>query len=88
MGYHLVPTILARNGFRVRVLGPPREHPPPHVHVTKGKVGLVIIRLPLDESPPLVWKAYDMKRSDILRAYRLIEDHSPLLLAAWMKLHG
>lgn len=39
-----MPTVLREDGFRVVVYGPPREHPPPHVHVEHGAKGLVVIR--------------------------------------------
>ena len=45
-----MPTVLDANGFQVRVLLPPREHGPPHVHVHKGGAE-VVITLPDGEFP-------------------------------------
>jgi hypothetical protein len=33
---------MREDGFVVRVYGPPREHPPPHVHVERGGDALVV----------------------------------------------
>ena len=83
-----MPTIIRAQGFAVRVFGPPREHAPPHVHVTMGKEGLVVIRLPAAASPPVIWRVYHMKSRDVVRAFRLIEANAPLLLDAWRRIHG
>jgi len=83
-----MPTILRVDDFAVRVLGPPREHGPPHVHVTMGREGLVVVRLPLGSDPPLIWRTYHMKSRDVLRAYRIVEANVVLLLDAWERIHG
>ncbi len=83
-----MPTIVREDGFVVRVYGPPREHPPPHVHVEHGAESLVVIRLGHDAAPPLVWAVYGMKRTDVLRAFRLVEKHHALIEAAWRRIHG
>ena len=83
-----MPTIVRRDGFRIKIFGPPREHPPPHVHVYKGGEGLVIIRLGIRGGPPRVWSVYDLDGSDVLRAFRLVEAHASVLQIAWEKIHG
>jgi len=83
-----MPTVISQDGFRVRVLGPPREHPPPHVHVEYGPDGLTIIRLATAQSPAEVWCVYNMRDRDVVRAYHLVEQHHDLILAAWRKIHG
>ena len=83
-----MPTVVREDGFRVRVYGPPREHPPAHVHVEKGKSGLVVIRLGTPETPPKVWRVYDMKDRDVLKAYRTVEKHHASILRAWRAIHG
>lgn len=83
-----MPTLVSHDGFRIRVLGPPREHPPAHAHVEYGTDGLVIVRLATPSSPAKVWSVYNMRDRDVLRAYRLVERHHELILAAWRRLHG
>lgn len=82
-----MPTILRKGGFVVKLYGPPREHAPPHVHVEHGPDELVVIRLRTKESPQRVWRAYGMKDSDVLTAFRLVEAHHRRILRAWRKLH-
>jgi len=82
-----VATILRAGRFRVAIYGPPREHPPPHVHVECGS-GVVIIRLGGPTRPPAVWAVYDVSDRDALRAYRLVEAHHARLLSAWRDMHG
>lgn len=83
-----MPVIVSEEGFLIRVFGPPREHPPPHVHVERGASEVVVIRLGMASSPPRVWAVYGMKARDVLRAYRLVERHHDVLLAAWSEIHG
>lgn len=83
-----MPTIIRHDGFTVRLHGPPREHPPPHVHVYKGKDGLVIIRLRMSDRPQKVWRVYDMNESDVVVAFRLVEANHGVLTRHWEGLHG
>lgn len=83
-----MPRVLEEEGFTVRIYGPPREHPPAHVHVEYGQEELVIIRLGTTTSPPRVWAVYGMKDRDVLRAWRLVERHQVAILAAWRRVHG
>ena len=75
-------------GFIVRLHGPPREHPPPHVHVDKGKEGRAIIRLGTSDSPPKVWRVYDLRHRDVLRACQIVGKHHDLIHQVWRSLHG
>ena len=68
--------------------GPPREHPPAHVHVLKGREATAIIRLGMNGEAAIVWEVYDMKPRDVIKAYRLVQQHAALLLAAWERMHG
>ena len=72
----------------MRVYGPPREHPPPHVHVERGSDEVVVIRLGLKGSPPTVWAVYEMKDRDVVKAFRIVEQNQDALLDAWRALHG
>ena len=83
-----MPTVLEVDGFVVRVLGPPREHPPPHVHVEKGREAVVVIRLRMAGRPQELWKAYGMRRRDVIKAFRIVEEHHDELLKAWEEIHG
>lgn len=83
-----MPTIVSEDGFVVRVYGPPREHPPPHVHVEHGKDELVVIRLGIGLRPPIVWSVYRMKRQDVVRAFRIVEKHHATIELAWRRIHG
>jgi hypothetical protein len=83
-----MPAILRAGGFVVRVHGPPREHPPPHVHVERGTDQLVVIRLGTATTPPRVWAVYRMSNQDVVRAFRLVEQHHALIESAWRSIHG
>jgi len=83
-----LPTILREDGFVVRVFGPPREHPPPHVHVECGREAVVIIRLGSARHSPSVRAVYRMHARDIAAALALIERHHGELVLAWREIHG
>ena len=86
IGYCL-PTVLNVDGFRVRILLPPREHGPPHVHVwTAGTV--VIIDLPEGGQALRIRKLSGMRTPDVVTAFRLVEANVALLLEQWRKYHG
>jgi hypothetical protein len=82
-----VPTVLQVQGFRVRILLPPREHPPPHVHVTKGD-GEVVILLPGAAGVVAIRTVHRMRAADVVTAVRLVEAHVTQLEAAWRAYHG
>lgn len=81
-----VPTVLARNGYRVRIYLPPREHAPPHVHVVRAG-GELVITLGDVEHPPEVMEVYGMRAREVVRAYRIVEAHQEILLEAWRRYH-
>ena len=84
-----MPTVHGEGVFVLKVYGPPREHPPPHVHVEVGVNGLVVIRLGLHSSDsPKVWQAYNVSDAELLTAYRLVEKHERELRRNWEQLHG
>ncbi|MBA4072461.1 MAG: hypothetical protein C0497_11585 [Gemmatimonas sp.] len=82
LGYY-VPTVLRREGFRITILLPPREHGPAHVHVSRAGSEVVITL-----NPVRVWSVDRMRTTDILRAVELVEEHQTLLIAEWRKWHG
>ncbi|HKN59322.1 MAG TPA: DUF4160 domain-containing protein [Gemmatimonadaceae bacterium] len=82
-----MPTVIRSGGFSIRILLPPREHAPPHVHVVKGGAE-VVIRLGERDRAPKLLKNHGMKTSDIVKAFRLIEESKAELLAIWDAIHG
>jgi len=83
-----MPTFVRSGRFTVKVFGPPREHPPPHVHVYCGQSGLIVIRLGIAGDPPKVWRVYDTHYDDVLAAYRLVNRHNLALREYWRAVHG
>lgn len=81
-----MPTLLDVNGFQVRVLLPPREHGPPHVHVVKSGA-VVVINLPVGAQPLSIRTVSHMKNADVVAAFRIVEEHTKTLLAAWRRYH-
>lgn len=77
-----MPVVLRSHGFVVSIYAPPREHPPPHVHIGKA-AGWVVVAL-----DPVVAIRGRMQARDAVFAVRLVEDNMEWLLAAWRKLHG
>ena len=82
-----VPTVLRVDGFRVLILFPPREHPPPHVHVVNAD-GLVVIRLAQAGSVQRTLRREGMKASDVRRAETVVKQNAAYLLARWREIHG
>lgn len=79
--------MLEEDGFKVYILNPPREHGPEHVHVLKAEAE-VIIELETGEHDQAVREVYHMRKSDVRKAFRLVEKHTDALLAAWRRIHG
>ena len=75
-------------GFVIKIWGPPREHGPPHVHVLLGAEGLIIVRLGSGGGSPQVWKYYNVRERDVVRAYRVVVEHEEYLLMKWETIHG
>ena len=83
-----MPTVAREDGFVVKVYGPPREHPPPHVHVERGGSEVVVIRLGAGVKPASVWRVHGMKDRDVVRAYRIVERHADAIRKVWSEIHG
>lgn len=82
-----MPTVLVRDGFRVLVLLPPREHAPAHVHVVKGN-GELLVYLSLNGASLEIRENRGMKRADARRAYAIVSANVQLCCDAWEKYHG
>lgn len=80
--------ILEEGEFRVYVYSPPREHPPPHVHVECTRGGEVLIRLGDESAPPSLWQNHHMSAPDARAALRIVEENQLRFLAEWSRLHG
>ena len=92
-----MPTVLRQQGLSIRILHPPREHGPPHVHVTSGHGtgrGEVVIRLavlldrPERTGPVELWHVSGMTAAEVSRAVRLVEAHHDYLVRCWFGIHG
>jgi len=82
-----MPTILSIGGFRILVLLPPREHGPAHVHVIKDE-GVAVIELSYRGRHQCLTKVKDMRTPDVVKAFRLVEQHTTQLIEAWRRYHG
>ena len=81
-----MPTVLQSDGFQVRILLPPREHGPPHVHVSRA--GRSRDPVAAGRTGVGIRTVYRMRAADVIAAVRLIEAHVPLLTRAWRTYHG
>ena len=82
-----MPTVLRDGGFRVRILLPPREHGPPHVHVHKAG-SVVVIDLPDKDQSLGIRRIRQMRDVAVVAAFRLVEANVEMLLEQWRKYHG
>jgi len=76
-----MPTIFRFGGFRIVIN--PVDHPPPHVHVLNSD-GYAVIEI----ETLLVRRFKGMREPDVVRAARLVAEHSDLFLEGWRKIHG
>ena len=83
-----MPAILREDGYVVRIYGPPRDHPPPHVHVERGREATVVIRLGIARGGLSVRTVHHMHDHDVVRALRITERHQDELLQVWGTMHG
>ena len=82
-----MPTVVQAEGFRVRIVPPPREHPPPHVFVARAGAEVVLL-LPQSAGGVVVRTVYGIRDADVIAAVRLVEANMTLLMRAWRKYHG
>lgn len=88
LGYcSAVPTVLRVGRYRVVLLLPPREHEPPHVHVHTAD-GEVVIELATTDVSQTVRSVAKMRTSDVVAAFRLVEEHAEYLHERWREYHG
>ncbi len=77
-----MPTVIQRDGFRVVIFLPPREHGPAHVHVRKAGTEVVITLDPIG-----IRVVERMRPADVVQAVALVEDNRAHLLKEWRKRH-
>lgn len=82
-----MPTVLRVNGFRVLILFPPREHPPPHVHVVRDE-GVAVIRLESSSETQRTIRIDGMSAADRRKAEQIVKQHTTLLMDEWRRIHG
>ncbi len=80
-----MPTVIRKNGFQVIIWTD--DHPPMHVHVFRAE-GELIINLGDEQTPATVRDNYGMRRDDVRRALRLVDDNQNLLTEKWREIHG
>ena len=78
-------TVLRINGYVLRISS--NDHLPCHVHVFKGNAECVINLVGKDGHPELR-EFYNMKRSEVAKAIRIVADHQEKLIEEWNKIHG
>jgi hypothetical protein len=80
--------IYAENSLTVYLYRPPREHPPPHVHVESTNGGEVLIKLGTTTEAPSIWSVHGMRKAEVARALRMVEARQEKFLAEWRYRHG
>ena len=80
-----MPTVLRIDGFQVRIF--PNDHPPAHVHVYKAGT-VVVLELRTGEDKLSVRSLAGMLDSDVVKAFRIVEEHQEFLQTKWEELHG
>lgn len=82
-----MPTIFEVDGFKLKILAPPREHGPPHTAVVKRDA---VVEIWLGPAPAhcSIKKVDRMARNDVRKAMRLVKAHHTRLLVAWRRIHG
>lgn len=76
-----MPTVLRVDGFAVRIYTD--DHQPPHVHVVKAGVVVVIALAPVQ-----ILRVESMRRADIVAALAIVEANREYLVARWSEIHG
>lgn len=96
VGLFSMPTIVVEGPFQVRILNPPREHAPAHVHVVRsgGSDGEVLINLGQPDRRDDPWgpvslrEVHGMSQKDVVQAVRVVEAHLEHLRREWRRIHG
>ncbi len=81
----VMPTVLRKDGFAVRIYF--NDHLPPHVHVFKGG-GQARISLGSQAELPQLVQIEGMSDKDAARALEIVFEHQSELLQRWEEIHG
>ena len=80
-----MPTVFRKNGFQGIIWTD--DHPPMHVHIFKAEAEL-IVNLGDEQTSATVRDNFAMRRSDVRRALRLVDENQSLLIEVWRQIHG
>lgn len=80
-------TVYRQFGFRVVIYPGGREHGPPHVHVFNADGEAKVMIGDADEAPALVL-VVGMRKTDAVRALRMVEERQETFLTRWRESHG
>ncbi len=84
-----MPTVLRVGPLRFRIHGSPREHPPPHVHISRRGAGWITVRIPTDaDSVPVIRDYTGLRLREIRWILALVSEHRDDFLTVWETLHG
>jgi hypothetical protein len=78
-------TVLRESGFNCRIYSD--DHEPPHVHVVKAGVE-VVIDLGDDDTSPSIRETKGMRVADVNKAIRIVTDNQQYLREKWSEIHG
>ena len=78
-------TVLRISGYVVRIWS--NDHLPRHVHVFKSG-GECVINLVGKDGLPELREFYNLKRSEVAKAIRIVCNHQDKLIAEWNRIHG
>jgi Domain of unknown function (DUF4160) len=80
-----MPTVLRQDGYEIRIYI--NDHVPSHVHIVKADVA-AIINLGDENTAPEIDENFRMKKGDLKKALRIVEDNQEFLLEQWRQIHG
>jgi hypothetical protein len=83
-----MPVVFRQGSVTVRIYAPPREHPPPHVHVIFRGVGEVVVEIGTPSTGPSVARDYGVAARLVVHAYQIVADRQEHFHHAWEALHG
>jgi len=72
-------------GFVVKVNS--NDHPPPHVHVQKGRGNAVVYLGEAESDPPNLHKFYGMAAKDALIAFEIVCNGKGKAWEGWKRIH-
>ena len=80
-----MPTVLRQDGYEIRIYI--NDHTPSHVHVIKADVA-AIINLGDENVTPKIDENFGLKKNDLKKALRIVENNQNFLLEQWRQIHA